>query len=274
MPGRSDFYEKYIEALHHWHRRGWNVTSADWRGQAGSGRLGADPLTGHVDDFGIWAEDLEKLWAEWRASTPGPHVMVAHSMGGHIVLRALAEGRIDPDASVLVAPMLGLMPNFGVVPISWLHGAMRFMASRGDPRRPAWKGTERPGWAPIDRMSRLTHDKPRYDDETWWRTERPELVMGAPSWGWIEAAYRSVRLLCTKGFLEGISGPVLMIATRADRLVDFDAIAKAAARIENCRLEAFGREARHELLREEDSVRDKILRLIDDFLDSAAGGEA
>ena len=46
MPGRGDAYEKYLETLDHWHRRGWRVTAADWRGQAGSGRLGNDPVTG------------------------------------------------------------------------------------------------------------------------------------------------------------------------------------------------------------------------------------
>ena len=51
MPGRGEAYEKYLETLDYWHRRGWRVTAADWRGQAGSGRNGNDAVTGHVDDF-------------------------------------------------------------------------------------------------------------------------------------------------------------------------------------------------------------------------------
>src|SRR5687768_234271 len=39
--GRGDFIEKYLEALAHWHGRGWNVTAFDWRGQGAS--RGADP---------------------------------------------------------------------------------------------------------------------------------------------------------------------------------------------------------------------------------------
>ncbi|HEU4652039.1 MAG TPA: alpha/beta hydrolase, partial [Croceibacterium sp.] len=58
MPGRGDAYEKYLETFEHWRRRGWQVTAADWRGQAGSGRLGADAVTGHVDDFAQWTADL------------------------------------------------------------------------------------------------------------------------------------------------------------------------------------------------------------------------
>ena len=43
--------------------------------------------------------------------------------------------------------------------------------------------------------------------------------------------------------------------------------ADAAARLPHCELLMFGKEARHEVLREEDAVRDKVLGAIDDFLD-------
>ena len=38
------------------------MTASDWRGQAGSGRLGKDHVTGHVEDFSIWVDDLAALW--------------------------------------------------------------------------------------------------------------------------------------------------------------------------------------------------------------------
>jgi len=270
LPGRSDFYEKYLESLDHWYGRGWRVTSADWRGQAGSGRLGLDSTTGHIDDFATWVGDLAGLWQAWKVSTPAPHVLVAHSMGGHISLRALAEGRIDPVATVLTAPMLSLLPGLGFIPTSWLHRFARFMASKRDPRRSAWQGSERPGWNPENRFKRLTHDSERYADETWWWTARPQLAMGAPSWGWIEAALSSSALLRSPGILEAIHCPVQLLATRADKLVDYGVIRQAVSRIPGCRLETFGNEARHELLREEDKVRDKVIALIDAFLDAFA----
>ena len=67
LPGRGDFYEKYLEAMGHWQARGWAVTALDWRGQALSGRLGHDPLTGHIADFAIWVADLADLDAALRA---------------------------------------------------------------------------------------------------------------------------------------------------------------------------------------------------------------
>lgn len=266
MPGRSDFYEKYLETLDHWHRLGWRVTAADWRGQTGSGRLGLDDKTGHVDDFATWIGDLSAIWKDWREATPGPHVLVAHSMGAHIALRALAEQRVDPAATVLTAPMLGLLPGLSMIPDSWVYRFARFMASRGDSRRPAWDGGERPSFAPVDRFEMLTSDRDRYDDESWWRANRPDLLMGAPSWGWLAAAFRSILVLRSAGYLEAIASPVLMLATRTDRLVDFGAIERAAQRIGRCELALFD-DAAHELLRERDAIRDRVLERIDGFLD-------
>ncbi len=265
MPGRGDAYEKYLESLDHWHALGWRVTAADWRGQAGSGRLGTDEVTGHVDDFAVWVNDLADFWADWTRQTPGPHVLIGHSMGGHLVLRALAERRVDPAALVLSAPMLGLHPH--LVPTGLLHAVARLMRGLGDPRRPAWKWSEKPGEPPASRIELLTHDLARYADELWWRQARPELVMGPGSWGWIAASLASIRQLARPGVLEAIATPVLILATNADRLVEFTAIERAVQRMPHAELVRFGAEARHEILREADPVRDQALAAIDAFLD-------
>ena len=264
LPGRGDHYEKYIEAMEEWHRAGWRVTGADWRGQAGSGRLGKDEVTGHIEDFGDWVSDLGHLWSAWKAETPGPHVLAGHSMGGHLVLRATVEKAVDPDALVLSAPMLGFV---GRIPVAIGHAAARMMLRFGDAARPAWKWSEKPGEIPAARKSLLTHDEDRYEDELWWREQRPELVMGPGSWGWVERAYASMRSLFDAGRLESIETPVLLIGTSNDKLVAMESIAEAARRLPNGELVAFGKEARHEILREVDPVRNRALQAIADFLD-------
>lgn len=264
MPGRGDAYEKWLETLDQWHREGWQVTSADWRGQAGSGRLGTDATTGHIDDFATWTGDYAALFADWQARTPGPHVAVAHSMGGHLVLRAVAEGRVRPDALVLSAPMLGLHPAW--VPAAVLQPVARAVAALGDRRRPAWKGGEKPGASPRARSLLLTHDEGRYDDEDWWRSQRPQIAMGAASWGWIERAIASIRVIEQPGLLERVTVPTLILGTRVDGLVSWPAIRRAARRLAAGELVTFGRECRHEILREVDPVRDRALAAIRDFL--------
>lgn len=268
LPGRGDHYEKYLETLDQWHAGGWRVTAADWRGQGGSGRLGTDATTGHVSDFKVWLEDLAALWHAWTAATPPPHVLAAHSMGGHLALRAVAERLVTPDALVLSAPMLGMAGP--PLPLPLLHGAAWVMARIGPSTRPAWKWSEKPGEFAAARDALLTHDPDRYADELWWRAHRPELVMGPGSWGWVERAYASTRALFAPGVLERIAIPTLMLATAADRLVDYAAIERACRRLPRCELVRFGDEARHEILREADPVRDRALAAIARFLDHAA----
>lgn len=268
LPGRGDNYEKYLETCEDWHRADWRVTAADWRGQAGSGRLGTDPTTGHVGDFSIWLDDIAALWRDWRTATPGPHVLAGHSMGGHLALRAVAEGRIDPAALILVAPMLGMAGP--PLPLPMLQSIAGVMTRIGHPARPAWKWSEKPGEIPAAREALLTHDSDRYADELWWREHRPELVMGPGSWGWVERAYASSRALFAVGVLEHVTTPTLMLATTADRLVKFTAIERACRRMPECELLRFGDEARHEILREVDAVRDRAMTAIADFLDRTA----
>ena len=264
LPGRGDYYEKYLETLDHGARRGWRVTALDWRGQGGSGRLGIDTVTGHVEDFALWLADLAAFWRQWSEGGDGPRIVIAHSMGGHLALRAVAEGLIDPDALVLAAPMLGLV---GRVPGAAMQQVARIMAAWGDPRRPAWKWKEEPGDRLAWRMRMLTHDADRYADELWWREHRPDLAMGPGSWRWVERAYASMRGLEQPGVLERVAIPAIFIASSGDKLVSFPAIERAARRITRAELVRFGPEAAHEILREADPVRTKALRRIDDFLD-------
>ena len=264
--GRGDMFEKYLESLAHWQAQGWHVTSFDWRGQGGSGRCTDAGGCGHIDDYGRYVADLRAFHADWAASTPGPHVVMGHSMGGHLVLRALAEGGIAPDAAVLVAPMLGFRPGiFG----PFAEHAAKIMGGLGDTARPAWKGNEKP-YTTTTRNTLLTHDSDRYADEIWWQMHQPALLTGPPSWRWVIEGFRSMRELRGDPRLAGITTPVLMLVATHDRLIDSRAGLRLAPRLPDCRLVTFGPESAHEILREADAVRDRALGEIDAFLGERA----
>ena len=268
LGGRGDMIEKYLEVIHHWADRGWVVTAFDWRGQGGSGRLSSDPLCGHIDDFALWVADLEAFVADWRAQGTGPCVIVAHSMGGHLLLRALAEGMAPPDAAVAVAPMMGVhttpLPRWLAVLIA------RTMCALGLSHRQAWTQKENSQRQRAMRQKRLTHDPERYADELWWRDHSRDVALGSPSWRWVLEALQSTFALEKGGKLERIAVPLLILATSADRLVSTPAIRRIAARIRGARLHVYGPEAAHEILREIDPVRLDALRRIDAFLDENA----
>ena len=271
MAGRGDAYEKYLESFEHWRLQGWQVTACDWRGQGGSGRFGNDATTGHIDDFSLWIADLAEFWAGWSEQNDGPLVLMGHSMGGHLVLRAAIEEALEPrpDALVLSAPMLDTFPE--AVPMPVKRGLAWVMNRVGDPKRPAWKISERPATKAMARRTLLTHDDERYEDELWWREERPELALGPGSWGWVKSAADSSAAMFRRGALESVAIPTFIVATEADRLVSASAIRSALARMPHIDSLIFGSEARHEILRETDSVREKALAAIDRFLEDRLG---
>jgi lysophospholipase len=264
--GRGDMIEKWFECLAHWHSQGWSITGFDWRGQGGSGRVIDDPRTGHIDDFQIWTMDLADFWAEWVASSPGPHIAMGHSMGGHLVLRTVLEGTIEPDKLILSAPMLGFETK--LLPVSWVAQAVRLVGSIA-PHRPAWKSNERPAAPNVRRRSFLTHDDSRYEDELWWREQQPDHVLGPPSLGWLAAAYKSTLWTAAGERLESLNIPTFLVGTDGDQLVSPAAIRAFAARIPNAELLMFDASVAHELLREVDAVRDKAIAAIDQFLGPA-----
>jgi lysophospholipase len=265
LGGRGDIVEKYLETLDAWSRAGWEITSFDWRGQGGSGRMGGNRHVGHIDDYAIWVEDLAAFFAEWAARSPGPHVVMGHSMGGHLVLRALAEKRIAPDKVVLVAPMLGF--ETGILPFSVTNIAVQVMAWASSELKPAWKHNEKPSPPNASRQAYLTHDIDRYADELWWKEKDPSLTLGPPSWRWLSAAYKSIALLNRPGTVEHISVPMLILCAEHDQLVSAKAIHGFAARLPTAVLVTFGAESAHEILREADGPRNRALAAIAEFLE-------
>lgn len=260
--GRGDFIEKYSEELADWAAAGWRVRSFDWRGQGGSGRLGRNASVGHAVDFAPWIDDLTELAESWRRGSALPLVAIGHSMGGHLVLRALAEGALEVDAAVLVAPMIATAGPPAPLGRRLAEGLARL----GAPDRAAWRANDKPGRLPGGRQGLLTHDDGRYAAEGWWRESHPELVVGPPSWSWLAAAYRSSAAF-TPERLAAITTPVLVLSALADRLVDSDATRRAAERLPGAELIEYGDAARHEILREVDPVRGHALAAIADFLD-------
>lgn len=261
--GRGDFIEKYLEADAHWHGRGWNVTAFDWRGQGGSrGTIRG----GHYDSFEPVVGDLAGLIAGWADETPGPHVAVGHSMGGHILLRVLADRAPPLAAAVLVAPMIGInsapMPGFAAA------ATANLMVSIGMGRHPAWHQSAEPSPPGSLRQRILTGCAERYADELWWWEREPGYNLGAPSWGWLKAAYDSIARL-TPTRLAAVDLPVLLLAAEDDRLVSVPAIRAAARALPRAELVALA-DAGHELLREADPVRREAFAAIDAFLDRHA----
>lgn len=266
MTGRGDFIEKYTETVHDLVDAGWGVATFDWRGQGLSGRLGDAPEKGHCDSFEPWLADLDELTAWFHAALPGPWVAMAHSMGGHLLLRRLAAGDGGFARVVLLSPMLGMRaPPVGPGVARWLARLMVWLGrgnayvAGGGPRIKAAPGSLR--------QRLLTSDPERYADEAWWATRDPGLSMGSPTFGWLDAAFRSLALL--RAGLHRVMTPVLIMIPGTDLLVDNAATRRVQPLLTGSQLISVPG-AGHELLREASDTRAQVLAQATDFLMQAA----
>lgn len=254
--GRADVFEKYLEAFAHWHAAGWSIVAFDWRGHGGSGRPPLDLAQG---EFATAIGDLAAIWRGLPRDRP--RVLLGHSMGGFLALRAAIEQAVDSDALVLVAPMLGLRSPLG----RFSAPVARFLRDRGDPARRAWKTNERPN-SRVARQPLLTADVARYADETWWHAQAPDHAPKPPSWAWLAEAFEATAALANDPRLGTLAPPVLVLVADLDGLVDARAAVEVAGRLRDATLLRFGGESAHEILREADPVRDRAIGAIDAFL--------
>lgn len=257
LGGRGDFFEKYIEAIHHWSQQGWNVHGFDWRGQGGSGLTHPEKYC-HASDFGRQLQDLAEFTEDLCRKTGKPPIAVGHSLGGHLVLRAAAEERFTIKAMVLLAPMLGI--RTGRVSASMANrlgsiGRFPLIANR-----PVWKGQ------PRTNPGHLTSCMDRHQDKLWWKANHPEIARGGPTWRWVATATASMHMLANGLHESAPDTPALLLTGSRDKVVDNRVIARVASLLPKARLaeiEGGG----HELLREADAARMAAFAQIDLFLD-------
>lgn len=267
LQGRTEFIEKYFETVETLRARGFAVATLDWRGQGRSDRPLKNPQKGHVEDFGQYIADLQEVYQRWiHPNCPGPYSMLAHSMGGNIGLRYLAENPGDFQRGIFSAPMFGLGQTthpgtgmrFGIRVAQRLGLSEHYISiapSRGD-------FTERNH--SFERNG-LTHDRERFSRVLAQLTADPRLLLGAPTFGWVAAALQSMDALFVPGFPETLKTPIHIVTAAQDSVVSAPAHAELTSRLpqaERTILEG----AQHEILIESDPCRNRFFEIFDAFM--------
>lgn len=267
LGGQTEFVEKYEEVFGELAARGFAGASLDWRGQGGSERLLRDPLKAHVQDFSDYDDDLSSfLDTVVRPMSDAPPIALAHSMGAHILLRSL---HANPDrfaAAIMTAPMLRV--DLHGVP-GWLARIVCY-AECCSGSRDGWvwgmKGRD-PLYLSFE-GNVVTSDRSRFARNTSLLRANPKIRLGGPTWGWLQAAERSMRTMTSPGFAEAISTRCLLLGAGRDRVVKTEAVRQFANRLPHgCYVEIA--EARHEILMESDPIRAQFWESFDRFV---AGG--
>ena len=249
--GRTEPIEKYVEVIGELMGRGFAVLAHDWRGQGLSHRLLPDRLAGHATGHGDQVADLRAILDDYQARLPRPWIAMGHSMGGCFTLLALAEGEVARIAGcILSAPMLGI--HTGPIPPALARLVARLQCLAGRASRCA---TTMPH--PLEEGFEgniLTHDRERFARHQAQIAACPDLALGAPTWGWLDAAFRAMALLARPDLLRRIGIPVILCAAGRDRVVDNAALRRAAHLLPQGRfIEVPG--AYHEILMETDERR-------------------
>jgi lysophospholipase len=263
LPGRAEFIEKHDETVADLCRLGFTTAVVEWRGHGLSGRDPAWRQRGHVADFAHYLEDLDAALRHLaQLDAPRPWLMLGHSMGGHIGLRWLHEAPGSFAAAAMTAPMFGIRLPVVPEPVARLltRGAVRVGAGR----RYAPGQRDVPVATCRYERNPLTSCDIRFARYAALLASRPELALGGVTWGWLDAALRSIAVTRARGFLEAVDTPILLGVASQERIVSNRAIELFARRLPHATLRRF--EGRHELLNERDEVRHAVLDAVDGFL--------
>lgn len=264
LHGRTEYIEKYFETIGELRARGFAVGTFDWRGQGLSDRALTDRHKGHVSDFSAYHHDLDAFLDQCaQPNLPLPYTLLAHSMGAHIAVRYLHE-RPQPFArAILCSPMAYI--NTTSVPhlIARAIAALGAKLGKMEAYVPLGGGYD-PSHNPFE-GNPLTHDAMRYAREAQRISRNPDLAIGSPTLGWLNAAYHSMAKTLKPEFAAAITRPVLMLYG-SEELVSLPRYqALLASRLGNCQAQCIAG-ARHEILQETDQIRAQFWAAFDAFM--------
>jgi lysophospholipase len=261
-PGRTEFIEKYIEAIDDLTQRGFWVVINDPRGQGLSGRMLDDRLKSYVESFQDYADDLGWICDTLAPHCPKPLIAMGHSMGGTIVLQATLSGVLSPSAVICSAPMLGLVD----IDSGLMRGGIRALSGLGLSRRSLPFQKQRSGLPVAFVNNKLTSDKDRYKRWASFFQDTPRLRVGEPTFGWISAALVAMGFISRNAAQLGVPG--LMVAAGGDQIVDPASVETFALKA-GCNFYVVPG-AKHELFLERDVMRNEFLAVVDAFLEDQA----
>ena len=263
LNGQTEFIEKYFEVIDELRGRGFAVATMDWRGQGGSDRLlQDDSRKGYVLDFSEYDADLAAFMAQVVAPMGDARpIALAHSMGGHNLLRTLAR---QPNAfakAVLTAPMVAV--SFRGYAAWMVHLVTRIEGWRGNGAGWVWGMEARDPHAMNFANQMVTTDQARFDRTQAILQAQPQLRLAGATWSWLGAALRSMAWLKTQA--PNITTPLLLIGAGQDRIVVTAETKAFAARLPNARYIEIAASG-HEMLMESDPIRAQWWAAFDAFM--------
>jgi len=263
LHGRSEFIEKYKWVAKQLQKKGFQVISPDWRGQGLSSRELDNRHKGHINRFDNYVDDLEALYLRTIEPQRLPVYILAHSMGGHIALRFMSRHPLKISKAVLASPMIDITLPAMIKPVSKLLSktlsktqfAKKYTIGSRDysVRKVKFKGNN------------LCHDPEKYQILHNEIANNPDLAIGGVTWGWLNAAFESIKVLKQDDIIKRILTPILMISAQKDSIVSSKAQERLSSKLPNCSFLSI-KGAFHELFFEEVGINNKLWEAFNRFI--------
>lgn len=265
MNGRGEFLERYYETMRDLQARGFHVVGFDWRGQGLSDRLVKDRKRGQIISFRQYDDDLNAVKQLVARDCPKPYFALAHSTGGHILLRNLIGPPFFSKA-VVTSPLMDFV--YGGWPKTVAFYLSSFLLAFGLGK------LHLPGHAYGPFLLKPMKDNPLTSDSRRWERDRrmleanPQLGVGGPTYAWFNAAMRSFRQLEGRRYAKGLNCPVMIITAGREKIVDNTATRRFIERVPGIAKVTINT-ALHEILMENDSVRGEFFAVFESFVGGA-----
>lgn len=264
--GRTEFIEKYFETIADLRRRGFAVATFDWRGQGASYRSLDNPGKGHIDDFSEYERDVVRFMKDVvLPDCPPPYIVLAHSMGGNVMMRMASMRGSWFDRMVLCAPMISIADEELMYQRQLVRIYAELSVLCGFSTAFVHGGSERLVGTEAFEDNPLTSDRERWSRNKAILEVAPQLGLGSPTNGWLRAALRSCAKISQPNYARQVNVPILLFAASEDTVVSTPAIEELGVRL---KIGAHARIAgsRHEILQERDRFRQKFWSAFDAYL--------
>lgn len=258
--GRIEGLDKYQELIWELQQNNYAVFIIDHQGQGRSYRALANRHKGYVNKFSDYADDFALFDQQIVCKHfQGKKIILGHSMGGAIAFDFLTRFEHDYSGVFLSAPMFDIYTKGTPKPLAKF--AARTACLLGFNKFYAFGQTDYLAPAFVD--NELTSSEVRY--QLFRQTYQTDSVLqlGGVTYGWLNAAF---------GFMatfeqQQLSIPLFIASAENDTVVDNQAQVELVHRQNNAVLQTFAG-AKHELLFEQDSIRQAVLSRFYQFCDS------
>ena len=265
LNGRNEYIEKYNDAYAHFQNFGYAVVTLDWRSQALSERPAWNKNLGHVETFQEYQLDLSTVLNESRVKkVNGKRILVGHSTGACVALRAVLDGRFNILGAIFLSPLWGFGSGFGTPStIKVLAFIIKIFKAVGLGKISSGLQQKKPYvMTKTAQNNSLTSDSKQFARLQKIASLDPRLSIGPPSFSWIAAAIDEITKLQVE---TKISIPSLVLIGAEDTIVSQNA---AKAQLIEDPQSIFRKYdvARHELLIEKKETTKVVWQDIKTFL--------